>query len=400
MSAAAAAFAELFDRRALGIRLELETLRGAWRALGAPAAGVPAVHIVGTNGKGSTAAMVDHALRRHGRRVGLFTSPHLHRVGERVRVGGVADRDDALAAALAQVQAIERTTVLPRPLSFFELLTLAAWVRFAEAGVDTIVAEAGMGGRLDATRICEAAVVAVASIDLDHRQFLGDTVAAIAAEKIAVARTGVPVVTVAQVPEAFAVIEAHCAAIAAPLRVVAPLSRPPMGRHGEHQRHNAALALAAASVVAPGCTAADLDGVSWPGRLERIEVGAGTLLLDVAHNPAGIAALCEALRADPALPRTRILVGAVADKDHAAMLAALRQLARPLAWIDLAAFGSAGVTAPGAAVPVLHDAAAVFAATDAALAAGEQVCVCGSHVLVAAVRARALGLDAAEPGER
>ncbi|MBL8946375.1 MAG: bifunctional folylpolyglutamate synthase/dihydrofolate synthase, partial [Myxococcales bacterium] len=207
----------LFERRSLGIRLGLEAVTRAWEQLGAPCRGVPAVHVVGTNGKGSTSAMVDHTLRRWGRRVGLYTSPHLHRVGERVRVDGVAESDDALQAAVDRVLALEQSaTSLPRPLSFFEVLTLAAWLRFAERGVDVIVAEAGMGGRWDATRICDARVVAIASIALDHQAFLGDTLAAIAGEKVAVARPGVPVFSVAQAPEVLAVLRAETTAIGAP----------------------------------------------------------------------------------------------------------------------------------------------------------------------------------------
>ncbi|MFO0636060.1 MAG: hypothetical protein U0168_24745 [Nannocystaceae bacterium] len=395
----APAWPELFARRTLGIRLELQTVRAAWDALGRPAAGVRAIHIVGTNGKGSTAAMCDHALRRHGHRVGLFTSPHLHRVGERVRIGGVPDDDDVLGAAVGRVLALEQHIALPRPLSFFELLTLAAWLRFADAGVDTIVAEAGMGGRLDATRLCDAAVVAVASIDLDHQQFLGDTVAAIAAEKIAVAREGVPAISVAQAPGAAAVIEAHCRAHGVPLQWVAPLAATPRGLHGDHQRHNAALALAAVRVLQPDCTAAALDDVVWPGRLERLPWQGGTLLLDVGHNPAGIASVVAALREDPALPRTRVFVGTVADKDHAAIAAGIAALGRPWAWVDLSALGSAGVAAPAGAAGIA-DADALIDAVATALQRGEQVCVCGSHVLVAAVRAAALGLPRAQPGER
>ncbi|MBX7083296.1 MAG: bifunctional folylpolyglutamate synthase/dihydrofolate synthase [Nannocystaceae bacterium] len=395
----APAWPELFARRTLGIRLELQTVLAAYDALGRPAAGTKAIHIVGTNGKGSTAAMCDHALRRAGRRVGLFTSPHLHRVGERVRLDGAADDDDVLGAAVARVLALEQRLTLPRPLSFFELLTLAAWLRFADAGVDVIVAEAGMGGRLDATRLCDAAVVAVASIDLDHRQFLGDTVAAIAAEKIAVARAGVPVVSVAQAPQAAAVIAAHCRELGAPLRWVEPLPHSPQGLAGAHQRHNAALALAAVRVLQPACDADALDGVQWPGRLERLPWHGGTLLLDVGHNPAGIASLLASLRDDPALPRTRVFVGTMADKDHVAIAAAVAALGRPWTWVDLTALGSAGVAAPGGVAGVA-DRDVLLQAVIEALQRGEQVCVCGSHVLVAAVRAAALGLPRAQPGER
>lgn len=387
----------LFERRSLGIRLGLEAVTRAWEQLGAPCRGVPAVHVVGTNGKGSTSAMVDHALRRWGRRVGLYTSPHLHRVGERVRVDGVAESDDALQAAVDRVLALEQEpTSLPRPLSFFEVLTLAAWLRFAERGVDVIVAEAGMGGRWDATRICDARVVAVASIALDHQAFLGDTLAAIAGEKAAVARPGVPVFSVAQAPEVLAVLRAETTAIGAPLTIVPPLPRAPVGLLGEHQRDNGALALAAAAAIEPRVLAGDLDGVAWPGRFERIAVGAGHVILDVGHNPAGITALLGTLGREA--PTAVVAVGCVADKDAASIAGAMRAWGGTWAWVDLTGFGASG-TAPDAPTQ-LDGPAPLFAWIDAALDGGGTVCVCGSHVLVAAVRARILGLAPAEPGER
>lgn len=391
--------AALFDRRALGIRLGLETITTMWARLGRPADGVPAVHVVGTNGKGSTSALVAHALQRHGLRVGLYTSPHLHRVGERVRTDGVAESDEALAAAVAQVLEVEgRATELPRPLSFFELLTLAAWLRFAEREVDVIVAEAGLGGRWDATRICAAKVVVVTSIDLDHRAQLGDTREAIAAEKIAVARAGVPCFTCAQTPGVLEVLREHTDAIGAPLTVVDPLPAAPRGLPGEHQRSNAALALAAARVLVPAVAVQDLDDVVWPGRFERIAKDGGTLVLDVAHNPAGARVLADALR-EHGLAHARQVVGCVADKDAAGIVAAIDPTAS-WAWARLDGFGVAGAPAPAIAPHVLDDPSAVIAHVASALARGETVCVWGSHVLVAAVRAWALGLPGAEPGER
>lgn len=386
---------ELFARRSLGIRLGLDAVTAGWHRLGEPCRGVTAVHVVGTNGKGSTSAMIDHALRGRGLAVGLYTSPHLHRVGERVRTDGVAQDDDVLLDAVDRVLAIE-PSALPRPLSFFEVLTLAAWVRFADARVEVIIAEAGMGGRFDATRICDAKVVAVASIDLDHQQFLGDTRAKIAAEKIAVAKRGVPVFSVPQVPEVREVMRAHTGAIGAPLVFVEPLARAPIGLVGAHQRDNAALALAAARVLAPEIAASELDGVVWPGRFERIAYGGGTIVLDVAHNPAGIAALLDALREHA--PEASVLVGTVADKDPAAVAALVQRSGRTWAWVDLMAFGASGtrVDAP----IVLDDVATTLGWIDARTAAGATVCVCGSHVLVAAVRAHVLGLAAAQPGER
>ncbi len=148
----------LFERRTLGVRPGLIAVRGVFDALGQPGADVPAVHIVGTNGKGSIAAMAEHALRARGRRTGLFTSPHLQRVTERIRIDGVEVEDTVLEAAIGWVLQLEHDG-LPRPLSFFEVLTLAAMVVFEQSGVDVIVAEAGLGGRLDTSRIVTAEAV-------------------------------------------------------------------------------------------------------------------------------------------------------------------------------------------------------------------------------------------------
>lgn len=398
-------FAALFARRTLGVRLGLETVLDVFAALGRPAGDVPSVHVVGTNGKGSTAACCAHALAGAGRKVGLFTSPHLHRVGERVRIfadgtpGGIADDDDDLARAIDRVLAIESRLVLPRPLSFFELVTLGGWLRFAEAGVDAIVAEAGMGGRYDATRICRAHVVAIASIDLDHQAYLGPTRAAIAAEKAAVLAAGVPCFTGPQAREAADVITLRAREVGAPLRWIAPLPRPPVGLVGDHQRTNGALGAAAAAVLQPGIVARDVDGVVWPGRAESIAWQGGTVVLDVAHNPAGIAALAATLAGRSDRDRLAIAVGCVADKDADGLLAPLLALDRALAWVDLSAYDAAGRGAPRRDVPTLADATAVLEWVGARVRVGGTVCVCGSHVLVAAVRAAVLGLAAAAPND-
>lgn len=399
----------LFARRTLGIRMGLEIVEGAYAALGRPGRGIPAIHIVGTNGKGSTAALAEHALRGRGLRTGLYTSPHLHRVGERVRVGGQPVDDDRLRAHVEAVLRVEAGLGLPRPLSFFELLTLAALDLLAAAGVDALVVEAGLGGRLDATRLVEPRVVAISSIDLDHQAILGDTIAAIAAEKAAVMRPGVPTVSVPQRPEADAVLRARAAEVGCPLHVVEPLPRPPRGLPGAHQRSNGALALAAARVLVPGLRAEELDGARWPGRLEQMTAGGGTLVLDVAHNPAGVAAVAAAV-GEGEVPRPDLVVmGCQADKDAAGMVAALRSVPAPRWWVALGEAPSGGPASslppPPKAAPAgewaAHYAApddlALVAALEGALAAGRTVLVLGSHALVGAVRARAEGLT--EPAD-
>ena len=375
----------LFGRRTHGIRLGLEAVQGVFEALGRPAADAVAVHVVGTNGKGSVAAMLAHALSRVDARrpIGRYTSPHLHRVSERVVVDGTPVDEHALWAAVQTVDAAERDQPPPRPLSFFEVLTLAALVSFERAGACTLVVEAGLGGRLDATRLVSPAVVAVTSIALDHQQWLGDTLEAIAGEKAAVFRTGVPVISAPQEPAVEAVLRRAADGVGAELRFATPLARAPL--FGSHQRINAAVALEALRVLEPEANATWLEGVTWPGRLEVVPASPaspGTLVLDVAHNPAAMHAVVDALvEPDAGLPRPdRIVVGVQADKDRAGVQAALDRLAVPITWVD--------VDDPQAADTV-------HAFTDR----GDTVLVCGSHVLVARVRTGRTPLEGPDPSD-
>jgi dihydrofolate synthase / folylpolyglutamate synthase len=381
----------LFARRTLGVRLGLEIVEGAHAAMGRPGRGIPTIHVVGTNGKGSTAALAEHVLRGRGWRTGLYTSPHLHRVGERVRVGGQPVDDARLRAHVEAVLRVEAGLGLPRPLSFFELLTLAALDLLAAAGVEALVVEAGLGGRLDATRVCEPRVVAVASIDLDHTAILGETIAAITAEKAAVMRPGVPTVSAPQHPAAEAGLRARAAEVGCPLQVVEPLPRAPRGLPGAHQRINGALALAAVRALVPDATPAELDGVRWPGRLEPVSAGGGTLVLDVAHNPAGVAVVAAAVAAGEVPRPDLVVVGCQADKDAAGIVAALAPVPGPRVWVSV---GEGSCAPAGGAWAARHagpDDPAFIAALAAALAAGAVVLVLGSHPLVGAVRALALG---------
>src|SRR5690606_24674953 len=194
-------------------------------------------------------------------------SPHLQRVTERVHIDGQEVSDATLQGAIERVLAHE-TPDLPRPLSFFEVLTLAALWLFEAAEVDVVVAEAGLGGRWDATRLVTPTATAIATIGLDHQAWLGSTLTEIAQEKAAVMRANVPVITGSQDSEAQAVLESHARTVGAPLRVVDAWDRPPRGLRGSFQRANAAVAYAAAQVLEPAVRPEDLDGVAWPGRLE------------------------------------------------------------------------------------------------------------------------------------
>jgi dihydrofolate synthase/folylpolyglutamate synthase len=383
--------AALFARRALGVIRGIEAVRAAHVALGEPAAGLPVVHVVGTNGKGSTSAMVAHALRRRGRRVGLYTSPHLHRVGERIRIDGVPLADEALRAIVERVLAVEGPA-LPRALTFFEVLTVAALLAFAEAGVEVMVLETGLGGRLDATGVVPATVTLMTPIDLDHQAYLGATLEAIASEKAAVMRDGAPVFSAPQQAEAAAVLSAAAARYGVPLRFVEPLARAPEGLPGEHQRVNAGLALAGARAIEPSVTASDLDGVRWPGRCERVACGGGTVVFDAGHNPHGIAALVTWLEGQPH-PRRTIVFGCLADKDAPGMLGQLRRLGAPV-WLvppGPGAYDLSSLAADDTRVFADVEEPGFRAAWAELLAAGAELVVCGSHVLVGRLRGEVLG---------
>lgn len=390
--------AALRARGGLGMIRTLDAVRAGYAALGSPGAQVPVVRVVGTNGKGSTAAMTAHVLGRYGLRVGLYTSPHLHRVAERIRVDGQPLADAALRAIVERVLACEGQG-LPRPLTFFEILTLAGLVASAEAGCEVMVLETGMGGRDDATSVLPATVTLMAPIALDHQAFLGSTLAAIAGEKAAVMRAGAPVFSAGQAPEVAEVLVATAQACGAPLQFVAPLARAPEGLPGAHQRGNGALALAGAAAIlaqlrpdAPAPTIADLDGVRWPGRCERVACGGGTVVFDVAHNPHGVLALASWLEGQERRERV-IVFGCLADKDGSQMVRILARLGAPL-WLvppGPGAYALEELAGPGRIVFAGPDDPRLRAAWADHLARGGEIVVCGSHGLVGRLRAEALG---------
>lgn len=377
----------------------LEAIEGVFLALGRPGADVPAIHVVGTNGKGSTAAMAAHALSRHGRRVGLYTSPHLIRVGERVRIEGLAVDDDVLLRHVERVVGAEG--VAPRRLTFFELLTLAAMAAFAQARVDVIVAEAGLGGRLDATRVVTPAATVVTSIGVDHTQWLGDTLPQIAAEKAAVFVRDVPVFAAPVAAPVAAVLEATAREVGTTVTYPGPLSAAPPGLPGAHQAQNAALALAAARVLEPAVTATDLDDATWAGRIDRRRVGQGSVWLDIAHNAEAVDALVSTLRARAVAPDL-VLFSCMDDKPRTQMLARLSTLGAPIRWVDL---GPGTAPAPDELTVRAADPAAAWTDVHHDVVAGQQVLVCGSVRLVGGVlaamqgRARPDAQDPVRPAE-
>ncbi len=278
----------------------LGRVRTALERLGDPQKRFAAVQIAGTNGKGSTAAMTEAILRGAGLRTGLYTSPHLARFTERIRVAGREVDGERLAALDARVVA---TGV---PLTYFEIATVLGFLVFAEEAVDAAVLETGLGGRLDAVTAAEPLCTAITSIGIDHTAYLGTTLAQIAREKAGILKPNVPCLLGRLPEEAHREIARRAAEVGAPLRHLgADFSPPPgpLGLGGPHQRDNAAIATALARAVAArlgrplddATVAEALAGTSWPGRLERV----GTdLLLDCAHNAEGARALAAALAGD------------------------------------------------------------------------------------------------------
>lgn len=420
----------LAARAPRGIVLGLERVERALSRLGDPHLGTPTLHVAGTNGKGSTCAMTEALLRAAGLRTGLTTSPHLVRFAERVRIDGAPIGDEAFAAAL------ERVLPLPEELTFFESLTLAAFVAFRDARLDAVVLETGLGGRLDATNVCAPTGTAITSIDRDHAALLGETLEAIAAEKAGIAKAGVPLVLGRIAPAPRDVILARAGAVGAvpivrlgaellvspgsPARVSLPalgdrgaLSLPiEPSLAGAHQLDNAAVACALArtlvSDAALAAAAPALSRVAWPGRLERLERDGRVILLDGAHNEEGARALAAALEALGHRGVT-LVFAAMDDKPVEGMLAALLPAAARavLTTVELEGAGTRASRRPASlarlrgAADAVTPSPPVLAATSpedavgVALGAappGGTVVVCGSLYLIGRARAALLGL--------
>jgi dihydrofolate synthase/folylpolyglutamate synthase len=337
--------------------LKLERMRALLARLGDPHRRVRVVHVAGSKGKGSTAAMFAAVLQRAGYRVGLFTSPHLCRVEERFRIDGRPITPVELDSLLAEIRDCASGGALPG-LTFFEVATAAGFLHFVRRRADVAVLEVGLGGRLDSTNVCLPLAALITSISFDHTDLLGDRLASIAWEKAGIIKPGRPTLSAAAAPEARAVIEAVCRERRSPLcqlgvdyhfeyepgRVTATEFRKPCVRVttkerawpalevnllGEHQAANAALAVACVEelrrqglTVPDAAVAAGLAEVVWPARMEV--VGRRPLvLLDCAHNVASARAVVETLDASFP-PGRRLLVFAVSgDKDVAGMFRVL-----------------------------------------------------------------------------
>ncbi|MEJ7797421.1 MAG: cyanophycin synthetase [Solirubrobacteraceae bacterium] len=326
----------LLSLELFGMRFGLERMRELMAALGAPNEAFRSIHVVGTNGKSSTVRMIAALLEQHGVHTGAYLSPHLVSFAERIRIDGVDVSPEQLAAAVARARAVteivDRTLASGDVVTQFEALTAAAYTWLAEARVEVAVVEAGLGGRWDATNVLGAEIVVLTNIGLEHTRWLGSTVAEIAREKLAVLAPGATLVLGADLhPDADA--QAQIAAERQEATIMRAPAEPdalPAGfellARGAFQRRNFAVACTAARVYlssleqARVCAAAASTAV--PGRFEVVADGdgGGELVLDGAHNVAGIAALVESLPAFLAGRRLVAVVSVLDDKDVAPML--------------------------------------------------------------------------------
>jgi dihydrofolate synthase/folylpolyglutamate synthase len=451
----------LYGLRLFGAKFGLENTFQLAALAGHPQNRLRFIHVAGTNGKGSTCAMLESIYREAGLRVGLFTSPHLVSFRERIQVNRRWIGEEDVVRLVAELRQHCRTGVTPVSNlilkneksadgdrrdacpTFFEFVTVMALKFFAEQHCDLVIWETGLGGRLDATNIVTPLASVITNIQFDHEQWLGDTLAKIAAEKAGIIKPGVPVITATDEPEALKVIEGVARTQKAPLTKVGQASRlspfeenekletgrmPVLPLPGEHQKINAALALATIEIlqrqfpVTEEKIRAGLAGVNWPGRLQLVTRASGQkILLDGAHNPAGTKALREALEGTPTSgPASRlhdskragpeagapitIILGVLQDKDWRPICETLAPLAERIHTVPVSSERSANPQELAEACRKINPAAEI--ATCPSLgdaldksAGDEFVVITGSLYLVGEALER-LGLSPTGGGER
>ncbi|MEX0921597.1 MAG: Mur ligase family protein [Rhodovibrionaceae bacterium] len=398
------------------IDLSLDRMERILALLGHPERSLPpVVHVAGTNGKGSVIAYLRAMLEAAGQRVHVYTSPHLLRFHERVRLAGELIGEDALTALLEECERVNGAT----PITYFEITTAAALLAYARTPGDILLLEVGLGGRLDATNVIDRpALSVVTSISVDHTQFLGEGIAQIAYEKAGILKPGVPAVSAPQTPEAGAVLRARAAALGAPFTEISFQARedgfllegvayPPPVLLGRHQLENAALAVASAKAL-PGH---DLDDAAirrglaeavWPGRMQRLAEGrlaallpeGWELWLDGGHNAAAGEALAGLLDGWSDRPLA-LIYGMLNTKSAQGFLKPLARQARDLAAVAIpgepaslsAAEAAAAARDSGFAAEAAESVAAALAALAAKGGPPRRVLICGSLYLAGRVLA-------------
>ncbi|MBC7928610.1 MAG: bifunctional folylpolyglutamate synthase/dihydrofolate synthase [Bryobacteraceae bacterium] len=317
------------------VKLGLEAIGILLDELGNPHHSFRSIHVAGTNGKGSTCALMAAGLRNAGLRTGLYTSPHLIEPSERIQLNGMPVTREQFAAAFATVdeanEGLLRSGRLEYHTTYFETVTAMGFLLFAQAALDMAVVEVGLGGRLDATNAITPELSVITPIDFDHEQYLGNRIESIASEKAGILKPGIPAVFAAQRPEAQAVLDQRAAELACktvhtcqfelteidlsargsrftihrtnPIEILCPLA-------GAHQVQNAVAAAAALELLQ---IQPDFSGTHWPGRLQLVHERPD-ILLDGAHNPAGARALAAHIQRFYADRKIRLIYGAMRDK--------------------------------------------------------------------------------------
>jgi dihydrofolate synthase/folylpolyglutamate synthase len=343
----------LYSLEKFGMIFGLTQVERILEAIGDPHREIQAIHIGGTNGKGSTAAMIASILQKEGYRVGLYTSPHLIQFTERIRVNGKEiEKEEMVALVEWMRERIEKVGIQP-PFTFFDFTTAMALYYFSQKMVDLAVLEVGLGGRLDSTNVIAPLLSVITNISKDHEAYLGRTILKIAGEKAGIIKEGRPLITAATQPQVLRFFSKTCREKGSPYFRVGKefrymlteagdfhyegLHRKLWGLHlnlkGSHQVINATTALGAMEVLEdlgyPVSTDAMVEGlgeVDWPGRLEMINASPN-VVLDGAHNPAGALVLKEALEKAFRYQRLILLIGVLKDKDFESMLHLLTPLA-------------------------------------------------------------------------
>ena len=408
----------LYNLRLFGAKFGLEnTFKLAARA-GNPQNQLRFIHVAGTNGKGSTCAMLESIYRAAGLRVGLFTSPHLVSFRERIQVNRELISKNEVIRLVEALQPMLKEFHNDHHPTFFEVVTVMELKFFAEQKCDLVIWETGLGGRLDATNIVTPLASVITNIAFDHQQWLGDTLAKIAAEKAGIIKPSVPVITAADEPEALTMIEKTAREKNAPLIKVAQASRlhaaagtAALPLPGDHQRLNAALALAVVETLQSKIPANDsairtgLETVNWPGRLQLVQTQSGqNILLDGAHNVAGAKALLSALGENYPTARRTLILGVLQDKDWPQICRVLAPLAARIFTVPVASERTAGARELAAACRVANPAVKIAACDSLRMALDQAandrfVVVTGSLYLVGEAL-ELLGLSPAAGDER
>jgi len=408
----------LYGLRLFGAKFGLENTLKLAAMAGNPQNRLQFIHVAGTNGKGSTCAMLESIYRATGLRVGLFTSPHLVSFRERVQVNRQLIPEIEVVRLVEELQPLLKQFPADHHPTFFEVVTVLALKYFTEQKCDLVIWETGLGGRLDATNIVTPLAGVITNIALDHQQWLGDTVEKIAAEKAGIIKPGVPVITAADEPEVLAVIEKTAREKNAPLIKVAPSSRLPAAAGtaalplpGDHQRLNAALALAVVEALQSKIPASDpairagLETVQWPGRMQLIQKPGGQkILLDGAHNVAGAKALRQALEQYCGGTRRTLVLGALQDKDWRQICETLAPLAARIYTVPVSSERTADACKLAAACRAVNSTAEIVAGDSLREALGKTagddfVVVTGSLYLVGETL-ESFGLSPATSSER